>query len=423
MSKIRRIRKAVYGITAAVAVIAGTFTGYTAGNTPPDFYPQPYAGKIFTHSTITGGAKKFTDMSEKDWFYTYVDALTEKGIINGKSETQFDPNGTLTIPECAAIIVRCLGLEEKAANELSVLSQNGIYDWYAGYMKVCIDAGITEQDIYGFGYDENGGFILKHPEVLSVPVKRYELAAFLARLTTLDGVALKAENTYFERGGNGHEFIRGGMYDKDAVAKYSAQIADFESIPEPYRNSVLCTYYNALFNGDSNGNFNPENNLTRAEMAKLAAALTDMSLRFGSDLRENAYVPSDAEFRKNTKGEKVLKKQVGAEILKKSAARIEFVGSGYLRVPLFAVCPMGYTAEAHIYVGDANGYTEVGKITPATAGSYGDGTYVDCGILGAPGVKVLYILRNTASGGEVEGILEANISGGQITFSDGISRM
>lgn len=423
MSNYRNLRKTVYCVTVAASLIAGALTGYTAENTPQNFYPEPYAGKIFTAGVIARGAEKFTDISKADWFYAYVDALAEKGIINGKSETLFDSSGTLTVPECAAIIVRCLGLSEKAAQEQSALSAKGEYDWYAGYMKVCIDAGIIEQDLYGFGYDGKGSFVKKSSDGDFEPVKRYELAAFLSRLTTLDNVETKAKNTYFERGGNGHEFIRGGMYDVQALEKYIADIADYESIPEAYRESVLRTYYNALFNGDESGNFNPGGNLTRAEMSKLAAALTDMSLRFGKDYRENAYTLTDADFRKNTKGQKVLKKQSGFEILKKNAEKIEFVGSGYLRVPLLAVCPLGYTAEAHIYVGDENGYTEVGKITPESYGSAENGTYVDCGILGAPGIRVVYILRNIAAGGDIEGVLEANIKDGNITFDDGISRM
>ncbi len=419
MSRSRRIRKIIYSTTIVVSFIAGTLTGHTAKELPTEFYAEPYAGQIFIGQTGQG-AEKFTDISGTDWFYGYVDALTQKGIISGRSETEYAPSGTLTVPECAAIVVRCLGLEDMAMSEQARL---GMPEWYAGYMKVCIDAGIIEPDMYGFGYDENGGFVKKSENGISEPVKRYELAAFLSRLTMLDGTEIKARNTYFERGGNGHEFIRGGMYDKEAVALYADEIADFEDIPEQYRLSVLRCYYNALFNGDTNGNFNPENSLTRAEMAKLAAALTDISLRFGNDYREDAYSPTESDFRKNAAGEKVLKKQSGYDILRESAEKLEFVGNGYLRVPLYAVWPLGYTAEVYVYIGNENGYTQVCKISPETRGSYGNGTFIDCGILGAPGVKVLYILRNTATGGEVEGVLEANISGGVITLGDGISRM
>jgi hypothetical protein len=56
-------------------------------------------------------------------------------------------------------------------------------------------------------------------------------------------------------------------------------IADFDEIPQNSREKVLKAYYNGIFNGDAEGRFNPNNNLTRAEMAKVLATIKDFSLR------------------------------------------------------------------------------------------------------------------------------------------------
>ena len=48
----------------------------------------------------------FTDCSINDWFYEYVNAAYEKGIIKGISETEFNPYGNITREEAAVMLMR-----------------------------------------------------------------------------------------------------------------------------------------------------------------------------------------------------------------------------------------------------------------------------------------------------------------------------
>ncbi|SEN60983.1 S-layer homology domain-containing protein [Paenibacillus sp. OV219] len=56
-------------------------------------------------TAVTG---KFTDVKATDWFAPYVAAAVEAGIINGRTETTFVPNATITRAEMAVMVARAL---------------------------------------------------------------------------------------------------------------------------------------------------------------------------------------------------------------------------------------------------------------------------------------------------------------------------
>ena len=51
----------------------------------------------------------FEDVKTSDWFYQYVNAAYENKIINGVSENEFNPHGTITRQEAAVMVCRCAG--------------------------------------------------------------------------------------------------------------------------------------------------------------------------------------------------------------------------------------------------------------------------------------------------------------------------
>ncbi|MEM5767141.1 MAG: S-layer homology domain-containing protein [Bacillota bacterium] len=69
-----------------------------------------------------------------------IEALAARDIINGKTETAFDPDATMTRAEFAAIVVRGLGLTPEANNTFADVSSN---EWYAGYIGTANTYGIV----------------------------------------------------------------------------------------------------------------------------------------------------------------------------------------------------------------------------------------------------------------------------------------
>ena len=56
------------------------------------------------------GETVFADVTDKDWFYEYVNTAYCYGIIKGISDTEFNPNGTITREESAVMVTRAAKL-------------------------------------------------------------------------------------------------------------------------------------------------------------------------------------------------------------------------------------------------------------------------------------------------------------------------
>ena len=69
-----------------------------------------------------------------------IEALAARGIISGKSEKAFEPDATMTRAEFAAIIVKGLGLPEKATDVFTDVPANS---WYAGAVGSAYSYGIV----------------------------------------------------------------------------------------------------------------------------------------------------------------------------------------------------------------------------------------------------------------------------------------
>lgn len=71
---------------------------------------------------------------------TAIEALASRGIINGMGQGTFMPNKTMTRAEFAAIVTRALGL---AAKDTKVFSDVPSSKWYAGYIGTANSSGIV----------------------------------------------------------------------------------------------------------------------------------------------------------------------------------------------------------------------------------------------------------------------------------------
>lgn len=69
-----------------------------------------------------------------------IEALAARGIFNGKGDGLFHPGDTMTRAEFAATVVRALGLMPKAVGRFSDVASS---DWYAGYVGTAYTYGIV----------------------------------------------------------------------------------------------------------------------------------------------------------------------------------------------------------------------------------------------------------------------------------------
>lgn len=118
---------------------------------------------------LSGGdiSGRFADVSAADWFYPYVAACADKGIVTGY-DGRFEPSGAVTREDCAVMACRALGIDP-TGNGTAFADDNDISDYAKGAVSALSDKNI----IVG----EGGLFRAKDN------LSRAEAAAILCRLS------------------------------------------------------------------------------------------------------------------------------------------------------------------------------------------------------------------------------------------------
>ena len=124
-----------------IARVIVTYTGY---------------GDLDSYVRFKNGAylrNVFSDCDGKD---PSIDMLYSLGVINGKSESTFDPEGTLTREEAATVITRCAELFShiEATNKINYSDNRHISDWAYYYVRWVTQSGLmtgTDQNKFDPG--------------------------------------------------------------------------------------------------------------------------------------------------------------------------------------------------------------------------------------------------------------------------------
>jgi hypothetical protein len=187
-------------------------------------------GGIAYGSTTTGTSSAkiaFTDIDTVPWAEDAILALVDKGVINGRSESIFDPNGTVTRAEFAKMVVLAFNLT--GGNGVDQFSDVETTDWYAQYVARGYYNGVIS------GYDD-GTF---RPNGL---ISRQEMAAMISR-------AINAAN-------------------KTLPATVAAEsFSDADQIGDWAIDAVTTLQQGGVINGMGDGTYAPADNATRAQAA------------------------------------------------------------------------------------------------------------------------------------------------------------
>ncbi len=93
-----------------------------------------------TYKEIINKGKTFADIANCAG-KAEIEALAERGIINGKTEENYDPDATMTRAEFATIVVNALGLPKKDGIKFADVNDE---EWYAPYIKTAYHYGIVK---------------------------------------------------------------------------------------------------------------------------------------------------------------------------------------------------------------------------------------------------------------------------------------
>ena len=175
------------------------------------------------------GVNPFTDVSEKDWFYSDVMFVYENGLMLGTSKTLFSPHGTVTRGMMATILWRMEGSPAPKG-------KNGFTDveagkWYADAITWTAENGIFA----GYGKDKFG------PDD---PITREQLAAIFYRYA----------------GYKGYDLTVKGNLDK---------FKDADKITDYAKTAMGWAVGSGLVKGKSGNLLDPQGTATRAEIAAM----------------------------------------------------------------------------------------------------------------------------------------------------------
>ncbi|MEG2381842.1 MAG: S-layer homology domain-containing protein, partial [Oscillospiraceae bacterium] len=197
----------------------------------PTSIPKPSATVA---PTPTPGVNNsgFDDVSADYWANEYITKLRDKKIISGKEDKIFDPEGNITREEYVTIMLNIFGLsKDGAVANFEDVDENA---WYYKAVATGVSLGIINgvaPNMFGSGE----------------PITREDMAVIALRTSD---VAKNKLST-----------------DKEI------KISDLDTISTYARTAVETLIKAGVLNGDEAGNFNPKNDATRAEAAKIGYVL------------------------------------------------------------------------------------------------------------------------------------------------------
>lgn len=189
-------------------------------------------------------AKTFSDVPQSHWAYSVIDEASDDGIMNGKAAGVFVPNATLTRAEYATMLYNLAPESDVMKLVHGSTADNGLYDvdgnaWYADTVSWAVARGVFKNIDGSFSPNRT--------------ITREEMAVA----------------TY--------EFLHkycDGKFVLDSIYKGFTDDAAFSSSAN--RDKVYILVNNGIIAGKSDGSFDPQGSLTRAEAAAMAVRVADI---------------------------------------------------------------------------------------------------------------------------------------------------
>ena len=193
----------------------------------------------------------FSDVPTHAWYYEDLQYILkdERKIFAGYPDGTFRPNETLTADMYIKLIVTVMGHKV----------ENGIGYWASTYIEKAIDEGyvIPQQDTrisYKTKDDPYAGY--------KMPISREYMAQIAGRAL--------------------NKIIDNSEY-RDPIA-VSSLIKDYRKISSAFRNNIVKCYDLGILTGYPDGEFKPDNYLTRAEAVAVIRRIIDPSARIRAEL-------------------------------------------------------------------------------------------------------------------------------------------
>jgi uncharacterized repeat protein (TIGR02543 family) len=192
---------------------------------------QPAATELPVQQAAAAEQSGFQDVSPTDWFYDAAIYVQKNGIYSGTGGGFFSPKGTLTRAMFVTALGRMAGVDVSDYSTWTFADvQSGI--WYAPYVEWAVKKGITS-GTGGRNFSPNA------------TISREQMASLILR--------------YFES----------YQIPYQTSSQLTTQPSDIANVSSWATDAVVKLWQAGLFAGDSNGNFKPNGQASRAEAAVL----------------------------------------------------------------------------------------------------------------------------------------------------------
>lgn len=202
----------------------GSYAGGIGGN----IGNVEIGGDVDFKNDTSSGRPVFSDVGEEHWAREYVEQLYREGIISGISADEFAPDETVTREQFVKLLV--LALKLNTVGDDAPFKDNIKGEWYHDYLNIAYNSEIVNgvsEDYFGVGQN----------------IIRQDIAVMVSN-------ALK-------------------LLDYDFSDTQDLSFNDNDKIDDYAKDSVKLLKNAGILSGDENNNFNPLDNATRAEAAKI----------------------------------------------------------------------------------------------------------------------------------------------------------
>jgi len=127
------VRKKLFSIAIIMCMFLGTTQAVSAAS----------AGGVSENPGKRASSTSFKDLKSSHWAYSFINNLTEKGIISGFPDSTFKPEGTMTRAAFAKIVVLAFNIPVSTATISSFKDIPGDY-WALKYIEAAKSAGIID---------------------------------------------------------------------------------------------------------------------------------------------------------------------------------------------------------------------------------------------------------------------------------------
>lgn len=213
--------------------------------------------------TTAASAASFSDISGH-WAEPVINALADKGVVNGVSPTAFNPEGTVTRAEFLKMAMETNEIkpvEFRDGECLDALKR----DWFCGYLQSALDKGLIPSEMIG-GYTVK--VISEKDEDGNITSKAFYNGVFGGNTPiTREEMAVITQNTY--------QYSLNANTMRDMNEALETEFTDSADISEWALQSIKLACAQGFIEGMDDGSFAPTATATRAQSAAIISRVMD----------------------------------------------------------------------------------------------------------------------------------------------------